>query len=460
MDENTIFPSPPEVAPQPLTLDSDSLPKGINIQFVVKIVLGIILLAAVFFLFIYLMLPRFTSKKTMHVTLVYWGLWEDRGIVDPIIADFERQNPDITVRYVKEDPKQYRERLITRIKNGTGPDIFRFHNSWLPMLNSYLLPLPTDVITAQDFSRFFYPAVNQDLTRNGAIYGIPLEIDTLSLFVNTDLFKSAGLSAPKTWDDFITDCRHLTVKDQTGKILTAGCAMGTFNNITHAPDIISLLFKQNGADINSLSSSKYSVEALNFYASFAKGDNNVWDTTLDPSILAFSKGNLAMYFGYSWDIFTIKSENNNLKFSIYPVPHLPGVRTGVTIASYWAEGVSAKSTNQKATLAFIKFLSTKETEEKLFLEESKSRLFGEPYARTDLAGLLSSNSYLAPFIVQAPNAVSTFFSSDTDDDGLNAQMNAYLGNAVSSVLSDTSSQTAINTLSQGVAQVLQQYKNQ
>lgn len=468
MDENTIFsgiassptvPNATDVESNPSSPGNDEFSEGLNTQGIIKIALGVVFAALVIFLIIHFVLPRISQSNTAHVNLVYWGLWEDSGIVNSVIADFEKQNPDITVQYIKEDPKQYRERLVTRIKNGTGPDIFRFHNSWLPMLSGYLLPLPTDVITPQDFVKYFYPVANTDLTKNGAIYGLPLEIDTLSLFVNTDLLRSAGLSAPVTWDDFIADCRHLTVKDQTGKILTSGCAMGTFSNITHASDIISLLFKQNGADLNNLSATKYSAQALDFYTSFAKGDK-VWDSTLDPSILAFSKGNLAMYFGYSWDTFTIKAENKDLKFGIYPVPHLPGTDKGVTIASYWAEGVSAKTKQQKSAFAFMKFLSAKETEEKLFLEESKSRLFGEPYARTDLAGLLTDSQYLAPFISQAPNAISTFFSSGTDDDGLNAQMNAYLGNAVSSVLSDTSSQTAIDTLSQGVSQVLQQYKNQ
>ena len=471
MDDNTIFqgrdiqPKEPEsvnadglsASPGIIPPDLSDSSEGINIQAILKAVLGFAILAVIIFLILHFIIPLFSTKRNTHTTITYWGLWEGANIIDPVIADFERQNPNISVKYVEEDPKQYRERLITRIENGTGPDVFRFHNSWLPMLRNYLLPLSSDVISGSDFSKLFYPVAKQDLTDNGAIYGIPLEIDTLSLFVNTDLFKSAGLSAPTTWDDFLTDCRHLTVKDQAGKILTAGCAMGTFNNITHEPDIISLLFKQNGADLTNLSSNKYAAQALDFYTSFAKGSNNVWDNTLDPSILAFSKGNLAMYFGYSWDVFTIKSINKNLQFNIYPVPHLPGVNTGDTIASYWAEGVSAKSQHQKAALTFMKFLTQKTTEEELFLEESKTRLFGEPYARTDLAGFLSGSSYLAPFVAQAPNAVSSFFASDTYDDGLNAQMNTYLGNAVSSILSDTSSQTAVDTLSQGVSQVLKQY---
>ena len=232
--------------------------------------------------------------------------------------------------------------------------------------------------------------------------------------------------------------------------------MGTFNNITHAPDIISLLFVQNGVNLYDISkTSQAASEALTFYTAFAMGGSNIWDSTLDQSMLAFAKGNLAMYFGYSWDFFAIKAINPNLAFAIYPVPHLGS--QNMTIASYWANGVSVKSSHQKEALLFIKFLAKKETEEKLFTEESKTRLFGQPYARIDLADSLKTNTYAYPFVLQAKDAVSSFFADSTYDNGLNSKMNAYLGKAVESVLGNTSPQTAIDALSQGVAQVLKQY---
>src|ERR1035437_1886814 len=104
--------------------------------------------------------------------------------MNSIIADFEKSNPNIKINYSKQDIKQYRETLTTRIGNGTGPDIFYFHNTWLPMFKNSLLPMSQDVITNQDFSKNFYPVAQADLISNGAIYGIPAEIDTLALYVN------------------------------------------------------------------------------------------------------------------------------------------------------------------------------------------------------------------------------------------------------------------------------------
>ncbi|MDP3988558.1 MAG: sugar ABC transporter substrate-binding protein [Candidatus Levybacteria bacterium] len=471
MDENAVFQNPQTISQQPENIvpppppqnppfdaSSSQTQEPSIMPKIIKALIGVGILAILGFVIFALILPRFSKPKVENVTLTYWGLWEDNQVMQSIISDFERQNPNIKIEYVKQEPKQYRDRLTTRISQGTGPDIFRFHNTWLPMFLNTLVPLPSDTIKKEDFQNWYYPVVRKDLVKNGAIYGVPLEIDTLALFINTDSFKAASLEPPKTWDEFSRISRSLTVKDETGKIKNSGAALGAFDNITHAPDIISLLMLQNGADLKNFSSTLQSVnDALSFYTSFAKDEGAVWDQTLDPSILAFSKGNLSMFFGYSWDIFTIKSLNPNLNFAIYPVPSLPG--RNMTIASYWAEGVSAKSKYQKQALIFIKFLSQKETQQKIFTEESKTRLFGEPYSRVDLAESLKSNTLLFPFVDQGKTAVSSYFAADTNDNGINSKMNNYLGNAVRSMLSQTSSQTAVDTLSKGVTQVLQQYSN-
>ncbi len=427
----------------------------LSLENIVKILVGIAVVV-ILFLLIFKVIPGLFNKGNNNVTLTYWGLWEDISTMKVVIADFEKENPNIKINYSKQDVKQYREKIATRIQNGTGTDIFAIHNTWLPMFKATLAPLPSDAVTKEEFTRDFYPTVQKDLVQNGAIYAVPLGIDTLAMYVNTDLLQAAGLPVPTNWQDFITASRQLTVKDESGKIQTAGAALGTYDNITHAPDIVSLLLVQNRANLADLgSTSKQVGDALYFYTSFATGEGNVWDTTLDPSILSFAKGSLAMYFGYSWDFFAIKEANPNLQFSVVPVPHLPG--QSQTIASYWAQGVSSKSKHQKEAFLFMKYLVRKETEQKLYATQSKKRFFGQPYARVDLKESLKDNPSVYPFVSQAPDAVSSYFASDTYDDALNSQMNVYLGNAVRSMLNDASPATAADTLIQGVTQIMKKY---
>lgn len=412
--------------------------------------LVIIVLIALFFM------PRGEAQK---VTIVWWGLWEDARVVEPIIAEFEREHPNIDVQYSKQDPKQYRERLATRINLGTGPDILRFHNSWYPMLSDVLLPLPQDVITQEEFKNNFYPVMHQDLIHNGGIYGIPLGADTLALFVNTELLNAAGVDVPETWEEFVTAAKKLTVKDETGDIKTAGAALGGYSNVNHASDIVSMLFAQQGVNLKNFSeSSQDEIEALNFYVSFARSEANTWNNSLDQSLLAFSQGRLAMYFGYSWDIFMIQQLNKELPFTVHPVPNL--FDRNMTIASYWVEGVSNKSQHQEEALQFMRFLSQKETAQKLYTEAAKTRAFGQPYARVDLADTLKDNKLVYPFVSQLKNAQSTVFSSDTNDGegGLNSISNIYLGNAINGIIADGSSaESVVETLNQGVAQAFAKY---
>ncbi|HSW48453.1 MAG TPA: extracellular solute-binding protein [Candidatus Saccharimonadales bacterium] len=421
-----------------------------------KIIIGLVVLIIVIFLVV-LLIPK--GKDNKKAKLVWWGLWEDQAVMQPLIADFQKQHPNITVEYVKQDPKQYREKLLTRIKNGTGPDIFRFHNTWVPMISDVLLPLSSDVITPEAFKKDYYPVMQKDLIQNGAIYGVPMGVDTLGLFVNTEIFKAGGKQPPQTWEDFVSEASDLTVKDENGKIKTAGAALGTYGNITHAPDILAMLFLQQGVDLKKFPEQvDKETEALNFYTQFGKGDKNVWDSTLDESILSFARGNLAMYIGFSWDIFRIQALNKDLAFSTHPVPQLVGQRSN--LASYWVEGISSKSQNQNAALLFMQYLAKKETAQKFYSSVSKTRAFGEPYARVDLANSLKDNPILFPFVSELETANSSVFASDTNDSegGINFMSNTYLGDSINAIVNDNSSpQTVIETLDKGIDQVYQKY---
>lgn len=437
--------------------------RRLNVKKIISLTIGAVVIIIVLVLVLTFIFPRFFSKTPQEISLVYWGIWEDDNSFNELAQEFTRQNPNIKIKYEKQDIKalgKYIDRLATRIENGTGPDMFRYHNSWIPQLVPLLLPMPSDIVSATELESKFYPVVEDDLKIKGAYYGIPIHFDTLALFVNNQIFSAAGIqNFPTTWDDLTSVARQLTVKDGDGKIITAGVALGTFDNIAHSSDIISLLLLQNGADIKDLNgpARQNAFDALSFYTSFANGDSKVWDGTLENSKLAFARGRLALYFGYSWDILEIKALNPNLEFSVLAVPHLPG--RNITIASYWVEGVSAKTKHAPEAFKFLKFLASRETLEKRYAQHSKIRLFGELYPRNDMADLLSSNTLIYPFVAQGNDAKSTIFSSDTYDEAMVDSLNSYLGNAVRSVINDnTSVQTAVETLTNGASQVLGRYE--
>jgi multiple sugar transport system substrate-binding protein len=433
-----------------------------NSRKILKIV-ALISVACLVLIGILIFITSLRSKpKDENVTLSYWGVNEDEKVMNSIISDFEKENPTIKVEYIKQDRKGYREKLSVRMKNGSGPDIFGFHNTWYPMFSDILLPLPKEVIEKSEFQNNYYDVVGKDLIRNGAIYGIPLGIDTLVMYINPDIFNQAGaeqgttFSIPKTWQDFIDVSAKLTKRDENGKIDISGGGIGTYENINHAPDIISLLFLQNGVDINNLAKSPQKIDdALKFYTNFALVENNIWDQTLDNSLLAFSKGKLAMFFGYADDYNEIKSLNPDLSFKIVPVPQLLKDKP-VNIASYWAEGVSSQSVYQKQAFLFMKFLARPEVQQKLYAENVKNNRLGRPYSNKNLEKELQS-SEIYPVLGQANTALSSPFVDNTFDNGLNDNLDAYLKDIVNSLLSNSSSGKVSEALSQGFSDVISGY---
>ncbi len=417
---------------------------------------------AVFFVIILIIFFKVflgTKGPAQEIKLVYWGLWEDSQVMTPLIDAYQQKNPNVKIEYDKMDPQDYREKLLARTKNGQGPDIFRFHNTWLPEITDIVSPLPQSIMTNSEFEKTFYKVAQKDLKIGNYYYGLPLEIDGLVLIYNNSLFKKAGIpTAPNTWDDVINDVSKLTVKDQNGQIITSGIAIGTADNVDHFSDIFGLMLVQNGGDLKKLDQPE-AAGALQSYRKFAEAPKNIWDSTLPASTVAFTQEKVAMIIGPSWDIVNIKAINPDLDLKTAPVPTVPG-GAPVSIANYWVEGVSKQSKNQIEAWKFLNFLVQKDNLTKLYELESKSRTFGEPYSRVDLANLLIQDQYVGPVIKEASYFVSLPLISKTYDNGLNDNIVQYLGNAINSAAQGVDYGQALKTAKQGVTQVFSQFNIQ
>ena len=433
---------------------STSKPKIPFLPIVILVV--ILLLAGIFFIG-----KNFIGKKTSkEVEIVYWGLWEDSNIIQPLIAEYEAKTPGVKIKYVRQSHQDYRERLSSAMTKDAAPDIFRFHNSWVPMLKKQLDYLPASVMSASEFAQTYYPIATSDLTSETGIVGIPLEYDAISLFINEDIFSAAGKTPPKTWDELRQVARELTVKDENEIITQAGVSLGRVENVDHWQEILALMMLQNGVNLSN-PTGKLAEDALTFFTIFSTVDG-VWDQTLPPSTTAFAAGKLAMYFAPSWRIFEILLQNPNLKVRAISIPQLPKSSSndlGTSYASYWAEGVWSKGNNKQMAWDFLRFLSSKESLQKLYQNSSKVRLFGEPYPRVDMANLLVNDPIVGVIVSDAPNAQSWYLYSRTWDGptGINTLLSKYFEDGVTAVSNGETSKEVLVTVSSGVSQVLTQY---
>lgn len=368
------------------------------------------------------LLSRFQQRET--ITLKFWGLWESSTTINQVINDYKKIKPNINIIYEKKPKESYRETLQSFISQDKGPDVFVFHNTWTPMLKNELSPAPDNVIKSKEFLDKYYQVNYFDLKNaQNNIIGLPQGIDGLGLYINEVIFKNAGVDTdfPATWQNVSRIATRLTVKDESGNIKTAGIALGQESNVDHFSDILGLMILQNGGDPKS-PIDKQSADALDYYLSFTRGQNKVWDETLPSSTVAFAGGNLAMYLAPSWRAIEIKNANPLLKFRVLPVPQLEGGK--VSWASYWANGVSQKSKNIKEAWEFVKYLSEEQTLTKLYSEASKSpgRFFGQPFPIVSMGSKLTEDPIVGAYIKDAPYMRSAPMTSYTYDNGLNDQI--------------------------------------
>ena len=396
-----------------------------------------------------------STRKTVpakQTSITYWGLWEPDSAVATVLEKFEEANPEVKVNYVKQSHKDYRERLQTAVASGNGPDVFRYHANWVPMLREELSSMPQSVMTASMYQQTFYPVAAKLLNVNGQIVGIPLMYEGLGLYYNKEMLTSANSQPPTTWAEVKTLANKLTVRDGNG-VKRAGMAIGNASNVEHFSDILGLLMLQNGADPSD-PSSKEAQDALSFYTNFIIEDK-VWSDTLPSSTVAFARGDAAMMLAPSWRAHEVKTMSPDLEFGIAPLPRLGEER--LAWASFWAEGVSSKSENKDESWALISFLSSKEIQQELYSSQSQIRSFGEIYSRVDLADQLAGNELVEPFLQDAPYATSWNLSSYTHDNGINDLLIKYYQDAINAVLGGTSVEQALVTVKQGTQQILRQY---
>lgn len=408
---------------------------------------------------IFVFSSRFIGKNNQPKKIVWWNLWEDDAIVRSLIQEYETKNPNVKIEYVKQSPQDYRERLVNYLIKGDGPDIFVFHNTWASLLDRELDRVPTTFLNSADFARDYYYVISSDLTVGSGLVGVPLGYDTLTLFINEDLFREANLDPPTTWVELRDRAKALT-KVENGKIVQAGVALGRTENVDHWQEIVGLMLFQNNVDFSNPEPDLVE-NALSFFTIFSKVDK-VWDETLPTSTAAFAGGKLAMYFGPSWRYFNIKEANPSLNFRTIPVPQVPKENPeepDVSYATYWVQGVWSKSSNKDLAWDFLKFISSRESLEKMYKQASLYRGFGEPYPRVDMGNMLLEDPVVGSVVKMAPYARSWYLASRTFDGptGINSQIGKYFEDAINALNNNQSAEKSVETLILGIKQVLSQY---
>ncbi len=159
------------------------------------------------------------AGKDQKIELIFWD--ENPGPertphLQELVKRFQSQNPNITVKYVGIPSKSAAEKYNIAIAAGETPDVAGCPGSWLSTLlaQNALLPLDSYFKKWNEHTKIGESYIQQ--IRGNAtdkkLYMLPNTANHFTMWYRADRFKAAGLSEPKTWDDFFTAVEKLTDK--------------------------------------------------------------------------------------------------------------------------------------------------------------------------------------------------------------------------------------------------------
>jgi ABC-type glycerol-3-phosphate transport system substrate-binding protein len=394
------------------------------------------------------LLGKIFGKKTStteQLSLVVWGLWNTESVYSPAFSAYKSKNPNVSITYQDQSiipSVDYKERVFTRAFEGASkPDVVLVHVSWLSRLEAAdaLVPMPADLLSAQELNDNYYPVVKETAVSGGKVYSLPSFYDGLVLVYNKKHFDEAGITAPPVdWEEFRRIALQLTLRGPDGVKLRSGAAIGSADNIDHFSDTLGLMWAQAGVKYPDELDSTQASDALTFYTNFVKEDT-VWSNNDTDAMLAFASGDASMVIVPSWrlhELLQVMEDASDVGVAAVPqaIPDSPA-----TWASYWTWVVPKTSPNPEASWQLIKYLSSEDAQMIIFSEEQKVRPFGTPYASIRLGSNLLTNNYLKPVVESAPYAKTSEIAGRA---GNRKQVDA-LKKAVNAVLTGSSAQDAL-----------------
>lgn len=307
------------------------------------------------------------------------------------------QDQTLNIRYVGKPAESLEADFTEALAAGEGPDLIILPQDKFWKNANKLIVIPYQSIGEKDFKETFVEAGEVFLTAEG-IYALPISIDPMVLYYNRDLLSSAGLAKPLSyWDELYNQTLNLSKRDPAGNLTKSAVALGETRNISHAKDILSLLFLQAGTpitafiggELRSALSQGFNLpvtpadSALDFYTQFANPTKPYysWNRTLPEAQTRFTSGDLAYYLGFASELAQIRGKSPTLNFSVAPVPQSRVSGKTITFARMKGIAISRGTRNPSAALSVAS---------KLIAPQSASLLAETlrlPPARRDLLSL-------------------------------------------------------------------------
>jgi multiple sugar transport system substrate-binding protein len=274
-----------------------------------------------------------SSSSSGSANLTLWTGFTDRelGVMKDVVADFEKEHPDIHVKVVGGISD---DKIVAAIRGGNAPDVahsfdagaytgaYCSNGAWIDL---------ADYMEKDGLSDDVFPEVPREYSQfEGTRCALPMLADAYGLYYNKDLFAKAGLDGPPENVSQLMDyAKKLTVRNPDGSLDVVGLDPfdGFYENIAAhwAPqwgvDWVDESGKSNlAAQPGWADMLRWQKELIDWYG---YDDLVRWQASAGDEFSAqnaFERGKLAMNLDGEWRVAFIANEHPELKFGTAPLP--------------------------------------------------------------------------------------------------------------------------------------------
>lgn len=310
--------------------------------------------------------PAATAAPKPVTIEVYYPVAVDAPIakiLNGYIADFEKANPNITVKPVFSGGYgDVKTTIQTTIEGGGKPPVLAvmLAADLYDLVNAgYVVPLDDFIKAMPNGSAYindFFPAFMANSRYDGKIWSIPFQRSVVALYYNADLFQQEGIQPPNSWQALAEAAQKLTIPNKRWGIewpsgwpywLFQPLAIGSGQNIVKSPTEV--VFN----DPKVIAAVQYYIDLSHKYQAMPEGVQKNWGNA--PA--DFAKGAAAMIVHSSGSLSGILSQAK-FKVGVMAVPgKAPGTYATVTGGGNFYMLKGATPEQQQAAWKFIEFIT-------------------------------------------------------------------------------------------------------
>ncbi|RED55488.1 ABC transporter substrate-binding protein [Cohnella lupini] len=306
------------------------------------------------------------SGKQVELRIINWRV-EDKAFFDQFNAKFEKENPNIKIRYDATPTQSYAQLKNSRI---AANEVDIVAGDYKTMNSADQRELWMD-LSGQSFLSSYKKDALENLSYDGKQYGLPWNKVSLVAFYNKKMFSDLGQQEPKTWTEFTA----LLDKIKAGgidPILVGGKDGWPMQQIVHTlePSIVRGakpdFYGKDNANVMALTSKFTDPEWVEVFTKFKTLSQNFQKNALGlaygqaPGL--FAQGKAAMMIDGTFSLTQINDAKPNFEVGTFMIPATDDEAKNkigyAKIGGAWF--IANNSPNKEAAMKYLEAFSQKD----------------------------------------------------------------------------------------------------